>query len=79
MSASLPTPEQMLNNTLAALMRAMSELSDARDWLNSDWPPGCKLTAEQAAARTKARDAIAGAKNVIAPATWKLREAGAGE
>lgn len=62
----LPTREQMLTEADAALSRAYVALSDAADWLRSDWTPvGTPLTAKQATRRERMRTAIAKAKKVI--------------
>lgn len=77
--SGLPTRDEMIRNALADLERASSALSDARDWLNSDWRPvGSSLTDEQADARTATRDAIAACKKHIVPATDALLRALAG-
>lgn len=39
MSTELPTRTDLFVNALAALDSARSALSDARDWLRSDWEP----------------------------------------
>lgn len=35
----LPTQREMILNAITALDKARSSLSDARDWLQSDWQP----------------------------------------
>jgi hypothetical protein len=55
----LPTRTALFANTRDALDRAYSALSDARDWLHSDWAPvGSELSLEAAAARTSVLQAI---------------------
>jgi hypothetical protein len=66
---SLPTPDEMLANAQAELNNAYRALSDAADWLRSDWRPvGTSLTTEQARRRTKMHKAIADAKLAITKA-----------
>ena len=65
----LPTRAGIFVNTREALNRADSALSDARDWLRSDWVPvGSELTPAAAAARTSILQAIAEAKGRIVAA-----------
>lgn len=72
--SGLPTRAQILRNALRDLERANLALSDARDWLNSDWQPiGSPLTDEQAEARTTTRRAIEKARREIEPADYALR------
>jgi hypothetical protein len=59
------TPAEMLANTVMCLRRANVALSDARDWLASDWPPGTVLTDEQAARRDVLRKAVNEAKAAV--------------
>lgn len=76
----LPTREQMMQLALAAMEEARADLSEARDWLNSDWQPGgSSLTDDQAAARTATRGAISSCKRDIDGATEALRRAIAGD
>ncbi|MEV4371697.1 hypothetical protein AB0J71_31825 [Nonomuraea sp. NPDC049637] len=49
---------------LEMLTKVRAHLSDARDWLNSDWQP-TTLTGEQAAARLRALRLIGEAKAAI--------------
>lgn len=63
---ALPTREQMFANADACLTRALSSLTDAADWLRSDWTPvGSSLTDAQGDRRTRMFDAIATAKAAI--------------
>lgn len=64
-SRRLPTPAEMLQRAQAALDRALSALSDARDELASDWPPGSRMTSEQADQRERMYSSIALAKSAI--------------
>lgn len=36
---NLPTQQEMILNTISALDEARAKLSDARDWMQSDWQP----------------------------------------
>lgn len=64
--STLPTADEMLDNAELELNRAYVALSDADDWLNSDWrPAGTTLTAEQARRRRIIRRAITAAKSAI--------------
>lgn len=65
-SRRLPTADQILDHAEQALRKASSALSDARDWLQSDWePPSTALTEDQADRRTRLRAATAKAKAAI--------------
>jgi hypothetical protein len=64
--ANLPTADEMLDNAAAELDKARRALSEARDWLASDWRPlGSMLTDAQVARRDRLREAIAEARTVI--------------
>ncbi len=64
--ATLSTIDEMFDHARAALYRARAELSDARDWLNSDWrPPDATLTDAQAEARSEVFRIIGEAKALI--------------
>lgn len=76
MSRSLPTRDEMIRNALASLDDARRALSDARDWLASDWRPlGSELTPAQADARTTTRRVIGVCKDEIDTATNALHRA----
>lgn len=62
---STVTPQQMLANADACMVQADRFLSDALDWLRSDWPPGTVLTDEQAERRTRMRQAAMRARVAI--------------
>lgn len=63
---ALPTAEEMLVAAEAKLDEASRALSDAADWLRSDWRPvGSSLTTEQARRRQRMRTAITKAKTTI--------------
>ncbi len=50
--SELPTWDEIENHALRHLHAARNEMSEVRDWLNSDWRPlGSPLTTEQAGAR----------------------------
>jgi hypothetical protein len=79
MSRSLPTRDEMIRNALVSLEQARGALSDARDWLASDWRPiGSELTTAQADARTTTRQVVGRCKDEIDTATDALRQALAG-
>jgi hypothetical protein len=62
----LPTAEQILAHALTDLNRARDALSEAANWLRSDWQPlGSPLTDQQADRRTRMWRAIDTAKNAI--------------
>lgn len=62
----LPTRSQIFVNCRAPLDAARAALSEARDWLRSDWEPiGAPLTTEAGEARMTVLKAIAEAKNLI--------------
>ncbi len=64
--SALPTPDEMLAAADAEMDKASRALSDAADWLRSDWRPvGSPLTGAQAARRTAMRKAINAAKAAI--------------
>ncbi|ULE31138.1 hypothetical protein [Mycobacterium sp. IDR2000157661] len=66
MSTELPTRTAIFVNALAALDSARTALSDARDWLASDWTPvGSALTPEAAEARRTILTGIGTSKNAI--------------
>lgn len=48
---NLPTWEQIAGHTIQELDAARNKLSEARDWLISDWRPGTGPTEDQAAAK----------------------------
>jgi len=64
--STLPTAEEMLHNADFELGVAYRALTDAADWLRSDWrPAGSPLTAAQARRRAAMRQAIDEAKAAI--------------
>jgi hypothetical protein len=68
--SDLPTWREIADSTLDALNRGRSGLSDARDWMNSDWRDGygpvnqekrheaARLIAEAKAAVDRAKNAL---------------------
>lgn len=63
---ALPTRREMFLEATDELSGAYRSLSDAADWLRSDWRPvGSSLTATQATARSAMWDAIEEAKAAI--------------
>ena len=66
MRTQLPTRTEMFGNALAALDSARAALSDARDWLQSDWTPvGSALTPEAGEARQAVLAGIGTTKTAI--------------
>lgn len=66
MSTQLPTRTEMFGKALAGLDSARAALSDARDWLQSDWTPvGSALTPEAGEARQAVLAGIGTSKNAI--------------
>jgi hypothetical protein len=64
--SSLPTPDEMLAAAERELDKAYRALSDAADWLRSDWRPvGSSLTTEQAKKRQRMQAGITKAKSAI--------------
>ena len=62
----LPTRATIFTNCAAALDEAGSALSNARDWLHSDWTPvGSALTDQAADARVSVLRAITEAKTLL--------------
>ncbi len=62
----LPTWGEIEDRALRHLNAARNEMSEARDWLRSDWRPlGSPLTAAQAAARREALRIVGEVKNLI--------------
>jgi hypothetical protein len=51
-NSELPAWDEIEAHALRHLHAARNEMSEVRDWLNSDWsPPGSPLTTAQAGAR----------------------------
>jgi hypothetical protein len=72
----LPTRAQIFANFLAPLDSARQSLSEARDWLRSDWQPaGSDLTDAATEARRSTLHAIGEAKNLIDDMKRDLAEA----
>ena len=72
----LPTRTDIFVNARAALNNAYAQLSEARDWICSDWSPiGSELTTEAAKARTSTLDAIGDAKAAIETAKRDVADA----
>ena len=62
----LPSRADIFANALTALDAARGALSEARDWLQSDWQPtGSSLTSDAGAARLAILRDIGAAKNLI--------------
>ena len=74
--ADLPTRTDIFVNTRDALNSASAALSEARDWIRSDWSPiGSSLTTEAANARTSTLCAVGDAKAVIEAAKHDIAAA----
>ena len=66
MTNELRSRTEVFTNALAALDASRAALSDARDWLVSDWTPvGAALTSEAGEARRTLLANIGNAKNLI--------------
>ena len=71
--SELPTRTQIFEDCAAAHRNAESALTDARDWLRSDWTPtGTALTDEAAATRVSVLNAIGQTTNLIEGMTCEL-------
>lgn len=68
--ADLITPEEMIRHADDELGAAYRKLSDASDWLRSDWPSGMELTNAQVERLKMMRQGIAAAKAAIKSARW---------
>ncbi|MBL1079479.1 hypothetical protein JK358_34245 [Nocardia sp. 2] len=76
MSANLPTQADIFLKALESVNAARNSLSEARDWLNSDWSPvGSALPGQAGPARTTARQRIAVSKGQIDEAKAALYRA----
>lgn len=71
----LPTREQMFANCAQAIIRASGALSEARDWLRSDWSPELPLTPSAAQARQSVLTGIAESKALIDAMQREISEA----
>ena len=65
MADSLPTPAEVLAAADRELDKAYRALSDAADWLRSDWAPGTSMTKAEAEQRTRMFRAIYDAKAAL--------------
>ncbi|MBF6065418.1 hypothetical protein IU500_34360 [Nocardia terpenica] len=66
MTQQLPSQAEIFIRALDSLDTARNSLSDARDWLNSDWAPiGSALPDAAGTARSEARAGIATTKAQI--------------
>jgi len=64
--SELPTRAEIKAGALRHLDAARQEMSEIRDWLNSDWRPlGVPLTDSQAQARSEALRSVGEVKNLI--------------
>jgi len=69
----LPTWREIEGHALRHLDAARNEMSEVRDWLNSDWRPlGSPLTTAQAGARSKVLRIVGEVKNLIDQAKGAL-------
>lgn len=72
----LPTYNEILDHAYDDIHRARGGLSDARDWLASDWKSGSNPTdREPYQARQRARALIAEAKGLLDQAKNELHNA----
>lgn len=62
---TLPTPAEILAAADRELDVAYGSLSNAADWLRSDWKPGTSMTKAQAERRTRMFRAITEAKAAL--------------
>lgn len=77
--SSLPTWAEIEAHALRHLHAARNEMSEVRDWLNSDWrPAGSPLTPAAADARAEVLRAVGEVKDIIDRAKGILQEAGRG-
>jgi hypothetical protein len=64
--ADLPTWPEIKGHALGHLNAARNEMSEVRDWLNSDWRPvGSPLTDAEAEAKHKALRIVGEVKKLI--------------
>jgi hypothetical protein len=64
--AELPTRAEVKRHALDHLHKARNEMSEVRDWLNSDWRPlGAPLSDADAAARSEALRIVREVKHLI--------------
>lgn len=72
----LPTRAEMFAHALEALEHASCSLSDARDWLKSDWrPAGSSLSDAGARARRLGLEYVSDVKGEIEEVKQLMREA----
>lgn len=77
--AGLPTWPEIKGHAVDHLHAARIEMSDARDWLNSDWrPAGQPLTGAEAKARHEALRIVGHVKELIDEAKGLLQREEAG-
>ena len=71
---SLPTWPEIKRDALSHLDAARGEMSEVRDWLNSDWRPlGSPLTGADANARREVLRIVGEVKNLIDQAKGLLQ------
>jgi hypothetical protein len=68
----LPTFDEIAAGTLESLDAARSALSDARDWLRSDWKQGSGPTNDQVTAKLRVFELIGETKALIDEAKGAL-------
>lgn len=74
--SNLPTWDEITGHALRHLDAARTEMSEVRDWLNSDWHPlGTPLSAADGRARTEVLRIVGEVKNLIDQAKGALYEA----
>lgn len=71
--SGLPTWPEIKGHALGHLDTARNEMSEVRDWLNSDWRPlGSPLTDAEAEARSEVMKIVGQVKNLIDKAKDQL-------
>jgi hypothetical protein len=75
--AGLPTWPEIKTHAVSHLHAARNEMSEVRDWLNSDWRlAGQPLTSAEARARSEALRIVGQVKNLIDEAKGLLQREG---
>lgn len=71
--AVLPTRAEIKTSALRHLDTARNQMSEVRDWLNSDWRPlGSPLTDAEVKARAGVLQIVGEVKGLIDQAKWML-------
>lgn len=78
-AGGLPTWPEIEAHALGHLHAARNEMSEVRDWLNSDWrPAGSSLAHAEAEARREVLKIVGEVKNLIDEAKDMLQREGTG-